>query len=231
MNGFHQNERDRALSLKGLFWGVLFSLILWSIILFALSSCTPPPVPKPVIPGIPATMRSAEDTLQRNPIAAFAVKLADIRAASVVEEWAPPTPCRTESQRYAGNAIHVSAHHVCRVGKQFQAVFQRRFTARNRTEPSWLLVSLSKPQLPVNLTSLGWTGCWLQVNTDPRTLTAMVPAEGSILYPQNGRLVLDWTPERNLVGFEFWLQQVWIDAEANPAGALLSSMLHVVVGS
>lgn len=74
-----------------------------------------------------------------------------------------------------------------------------------------LLVSFGDV-MPIELpAAVGYPGCTLHVNPNPRNLRVLTPAAGSILTRDAGRVFLDWTPPPALAGVEVNCQLlVWV---------------------
>lgn len=115
-----------------------------------------------------------------------------------------------------------------RVGHPFRVQWSTKPTAPGEP-PAWpaaLILSFDvlTPALP--LFWLGATGCSQQVPLD----VALLPAAGSILTQQGGRVFLDWTPHAGLAGTVFYGQLAVLAPGVNPANLLLSPGMQVLIG-
>lgn len=98
------------------------------------------------------------------------------------------------------------------------------------TPQAVLLVSFGRRE-PILLTDAGYPGCWLHVDPDPRNLFTIMPAAGSTLTHDGGRIWLHWTPPAALAGVEIVAQLIIATPGANPGGWLLSPGLEMWIGS
>lgn len=114
-----------------------------------------------------------------------------------------------------------------RVGYPFRVQWTTKPTAPGEL-PSWpTMLALSfDPMTPLPLFWLGAPGCHQIVPLD----VVLVPASGTILTQQGGRVFLDWTPGPGLGGTEFYGQLLVLAPGTNAASLLLSPAMQVLIG-
>jgi hypothetical protein len=144
--------------------------------------------------------------------------------ASQVEVIQAATSCKLRKPWLKPSITHSAA---CIAGREFLAVFNRGYThTPGPKRPAWLLVSAKPATNPVDLSLLGFDGCWLMLDKP----TALAP-DGVALVNDRHRLTLRWVPPHALTGATFYTQAVWIEPDANDRHALFSDALRLRVGS
>ena len=141
----------------------------------------------------------------------------------------PPTPCDVPTFAPGGpGAPYFVSAGVPHAGQSCRVVWTPGPTmpAEPPALPAFLMVSLRRVD-PRPMGPAGATDCYLMVEPD----FIMVPKPGSILTQSGGTVRLDWTPHESVIGQDFYGQLLVYAPGVNPAGFLVSPMLHVVVGS
>ena len=204
-----------------------------AIAVLALTACS---VPAPPL-GTPST----DSILEAPPARAAALRIDD----------APPVPDRERfGKRGRFRVVHKSA---CDAWSTYARgnplVWPDQDTPPTAGEPlrvlwtttpsspymdvvaAYLLVSFGDVK-PVELPpEIGYPGCTLHVDPNPRNLFVLTPSPGSVLTMDGGRIWLHWPPPDAFAGHEVNCQLMVHAADANAGGWLFSPGLEMWIGS